>query len=127
MNPLLLKLMRATMQLALFFLQNNCQIRFFIYKLKSSEKNYYIVEKEIFAVVKALLQFRNIIFGCKIYILTDNRNATFLKITENSRILRWKTIMDEYDYELNHIVGSKNKEADLYQEIFCQCHQNLRH
>ena len=54
--------------------QNNNIIGLYSYKLSPSETNYTIVEKEVYAILKALHNFRTILFSAKIFIQTYNKN-----------------------------------------------------
>ena len=90
-------------------MQEDKVIRFFSMKLNKSEQNYTIIEKECFALIKSLEFFKNIIYGFKIKILTDNRNLTYLNKTTSHRIQRWKLILENYDYTINHISAKENK------------------
>ncbi|KAF9754381.1 Retrovirus-related Pol polyprotein from transposon gypsy, partial [Nosema granulosis] len=87
-------------------------IGLYSYKLKGAETRYTIMEKELLSIIKALSQFKNIIFNSKIIINTDNANITFLKDSNNSRVQRWRLILEEFDYSLTHIKGSENTAAD---------------
>ena len=93
--------------------QEGKPVRYFSYKLKGSELNYTIMEKELYAIVKAVQEFRNIIYGSELKIFTDNRNATFMKNSSSNRVLRWKNILDDYNYTIEHIPGKANKIADF--------------
>lgn len=69
-----------------------------------------MVEKEIFVVVKAVENFKNIIFNAP-----DNKNGQpdfIYDSTSTTRIQRWKLYLQEYDIILEHIVGKQNNIAD---------------
>ncbi|KRH93767.1 putative LTR transposable element [Pseudoloma neurophilia] len=87
-------------------------IGIFSKKLSGSELNYSVVEKEFFAIYKALLHFRKTILCSKITIWTDNRNCTFDCKNPVNRINRWKHQLEEFDYKILHIEGKQNTAAD---------------
>ena len=73
------------------------------------------MEKELFEIIKALQEFRNIIYETEVRIFSDNRNATFLKTSTSARVLRWKTIIDKHNYTPNHISGKENQiQCSIY-------------
>lgn len=78
-------------------------IGIYSHKLLNSEKNYSIVEKECFAIIKGLHHFRTIIYNSELLIYTDNLNITHIKDYASSRWQRWKIILEEYNYKLMHI------------------------
>lgn len=82
------------------------------YKLKGSELNYTIVEKELFAVIKAIEHFRKFIICSKILVKTDSKNVSYLNNKETSRSHRWRQILNEYDIDMEHINGETNVVAD---------------
>lgn len=89
-------------------------IGYYSKKLSGPEQNYSIVEKEFFAIYKTLIHFRNIIQGYPIRIVTDNKNLTLMKnSTISKRIERWKILLNEFDFELEHVSGKDNQIPDL--------------
>ena len=105
--------------------QDNRIIRYYSYKWKDSEKNYTIVEKEMFAIVRALRDFHNIIYGSILEIFTDNKNITFIKNFDNTRMERWKIEMEKYTYTLKHVSAEHNKETDFLSRNFSIKTNNL--
>lgn len=86
---------------------------FYSKKLNGSELNYSIVEKELYAVLKALKNFENIIQGYKVIVLTDSKNIVTDNKQIEKRIERWRVLLNEYDYEIQHIEGKNNYITDL--------------
>lgn len=79
--------------------------------------NYTIAEKEMLAVVKSILNFRNIIFGSRIIVKTDNKNNIFPGNYSNDRIQCWKWIIQEYDVIFEHVKGKENTAADFLSRM----------
>ena len=98
--------------------QDSQVVRFFSRKFNNSECNYTIMEKEAYAIILALKEFKNIIYGCPIKIKTDNKNLTFNKNLDTSRLQRWKLYLEEFDYEIIHINAASNKQADFLSRNF---------
>ncbi|KAG0428897.1 Transposon Tf2-11 polyprotein [Dictyocoela muelleri] len=98
-------------------------MRLFIYKLYSKkynkqELNYSSAEKEALAITRSLMHFKPLVYNAKVEILTDNKNLLF-KGPLTKRLNRMKLILKEYDYELKHIEGKNNNEADLLSRGLC--------
>ena len=92
--------------------QNSKPIGYYSYKLTPVESRYTTMEKEGLSVVKSLNFFKDIIFNSKIIIKCDNRNVIFMKENLNSRVQRWKLLLEEFDYKIEFLNGYENKLAD---------------
>ncbi|MEG0578157.1 MAG: RNase H-like domain-containing protein, partial [Bacilli bacterium] len=97
--------------------QENKTIIMFSAKLSGSELNYTTVEKETFAIIKAIEHFKSIIFNSSIMIKTDNANLIF-KGELTKRIQRWKYQLEEFDYKLEYKRGKENVLADSLSRLF---------
>ncbi|PNF31840.1 hypothetical protein B7P43_G08901 [Cryptotermes secundus] len=82
--------------------------------LNSAELNYSTVEKECLAIVWACKHFRPYLLGRKFQILTDHRGLTWIFRVKDpsSRLLRWKLLLEEFDYEIKYKPGKQNTNAD---------------
>ena len=93
-------------------IQENKLIGIYSYKFSKSENNYSVVEKEMFAVVKALSHFKQIIYNCTIAVSTDSLNLITEGRNVNRRVNRWKMCLAEFNVTFQHIDGCKNIPAD---------------
>ena len=98
-------------------LQQNALIRVFSAKLSPVEQRYSAVERECLAIIKAMLNFRTLVYNARTYIYTDNRNITFQKPLKNSRLQRWTLILPEFSFFLIHIEGKSNQPADFMSRL----------
>jgi len=83
--------------------------------LNKTEEHYATNEKEMLAIVWALENFRNYLYGAKkVKIITDHQPLTFTLSNKNNnaKLKRWKARIEEYNYELIYKPGSNNKVAD---------------
>lgn len=105
--------------------QENGVIGHYSRKLNPAESNYTTVEKEFYAIYKSLVFFKNLIQGCQIKIFTDSKNITFQRKDEiNKRIERWKTLLNEFDYIMEHVSGKINTIPDLLSRGRLLCNEN---
>ncbi len=93
-------------------------IGFFSYKLKGSELNYTIMEKEAYAILKAVNHFRTILSNAYVRIFTDNANTIFNSENISKRVYRWKILLSEYNYTLEFIKGKENNAADFLSRLY---------
>ncbi|KAI5188029.1 hypothetical protein NEHOM01_2499 [Nematocida homosporus] len=98
-------------------------------KLSKSKRNYTTEEKELFAIIKALEHFRNIVFLSDVTVETDHKNLLNHRALDKSRAERWKSALMEYQLDWKYIQGSNNTLADfLSREIWkMRCQKRHRY
>lgn len=95
--------------------QDNKPIIFISRTLTKAEEHYATNEKEMLAIIWALKSLRNYLYGsASIKIYTDHQPLTYALSNKNtnSKLKRWKAILEEYNYELKYKPGSSNIVAD---------------
>ena len=95
--------------------QDRKPITFLSRTLNKTEEHYATNEKEMLAIIWALTTLRNYLYGSrKINIFTDHQPLTFALSSKNtnSKMKRWKAILEEYNYELKYQPGKTNIVAD---------------
>ena len=87
--------------------------------LNSHEINYSTIEKELLSIVWSTKYFRPYLYGKRFIIQTDHRPLVWLMSLKdpNSKLLRWKVKLDEYDFEIRYKEGKLNTNADALSRI----------
>lgn len=87
--------------------------------LNNSEQAYSTIEKELLAIVWATKKFRPYLYGRKFKIVTDHMPLKWLMSLKepNSRLVRWRLKLEEFDYEIEYKRGKKNTNADALSRI----------
>lgn len=87
--------------------------------LTDTEINYSTIEKELLAIVWATKYFRPYLFGRKFTIVTDHKPLIWMMNLKdpNSRLIRWRLKLEEYDYKLHYKKGIQNSNADALSRI----------
>ncbi|KAB0803020.1 hypothetical protein PPYR_05206 [Photinus pyralis] len=82
--------------------------------LHERETRYTTYERELLALVWALGKFRIYLLGKQFTVFTDNSSLTYIKTCRllSARIARYALAIQEYDFTIEHIPGSKNVVAD---------------
>lgn len=82
--------------------------------LNRAESNYSATERELLAIVWSVKHFRPYLYGRKFTILTDNKPLIWLFNVKDpsSRLVRWRLLLEEYDYEIHYKPGKSNYVAD---------------
>lgn len=107
--------------------QDNGPICFGSRTLNDHEINYSTIEKELLAIVWATKYFRPYLFGRKFIIETDHKPLTWLfSIKEpNSKLVRWRLKLSEFDYEIKYKKGIQNGNADALSRIKAETEINM--
>lgn len=87
--------------------------------LNDSEQNYSTIEKELLAIVWATKYFRPYLFGRKFNIITDHKPLQWLFSLKypNSKLIRWRFKLEEFDYNIIYKKGKLNTNADALSRI----------
>lgn len=87
--------------------------------LNDTEQKYSTIEKELLAIVWSCKYFRPYLFGRKFKIYTDHRPLVWLfNLKEpNSKLMRWRLKLEEFDYEIIYKKGKQNTNADALSRI----------
>ena len=87
--------------------------------LNKAETRYSTTEKELLAIVWATKHFRQYLYGRKFSTVTDHKPLVWLMNVKdpNSRLMRWRLKLEEYDYEIIYKSGKTNTNADALSRI----------
>ncbi len=83
-------------------------------KLKASERNYAVIEKECLAIVWTIQKFSRYLYGTEFLLETDHQPLTYLNKARvaNARLMRWALQLQPYRFRIVAIKGSENVGAD---------------
>lgn len=87
--------------------------------LNDSEQNYSVIEKELLAIVWATKYFRPYLFGRKFNVICDHKPLQWLFSLKdpNSKLLRWRIKLEEFDYKITYKKGKLNTNADALSRV----------
>ena len=79
------------------------------------ERKWNVSEKETYAIVWGCERLAMMLKGRHFYLHTDHRSLVYLhnKRFKNSKISRWQTRLEEFDFTIIYIKGSDNQFADF--------------
>ena len=85
----------------------------------SSEKNWHIRDKEVFAFIFALRKFRPYLLGMHFTWFTDHCGLQWLHNTKDprGRYARWVEELSEFDFSIKFRRAEKNKHADALSRV----------
>ena len=88
-------------------------------QLKDAELKYATVEKEAYAVVFAIKQFRHYLSGRQFTVISDHRPLQWLtqQKDNNGRLGRWAILLGGYDYKIVYRPGKIHQNADCMSRL----------
>jgi hypothetical protein len=91
--------------------------------LSRSQQRYCTTNRELLAVITFLKHFRHYLWGRKFLVRTDHASLIWLKNFKDPEgmVARWITIIDTYDFDLQHRKGSLHTNADGMSRIPRKC------
>lgn len=97
----------------------NKPISFASRTLNQSEQNDSTIYKELIGIIWACKYFRSYLFGRKFKTYADHRPLLRLfKLKDlNTKLIRWRLRLEEYDYEIVYKKGKLNTNADALSRI----------
>ena len=89
-------------------------VAYYSQKLQGAQLNYPTHEKELYAIIRALLTWKHYIEGRKFLICTDHHSINYLKTQPqlSKRQARWVELMAEFDFDIHYKPGRTNIVAD---------------
>ena len=85
--------------------------------LTPQEINWNTTEKEAYAIVYAFKKFEYLIRDRKFVLRTDHENLIYIDTENNAKVKRWKIMIQEYDFWIEHIAGIENVVADAFSRL----------
>lgn len=87
--------------------------------LNEAERRYPTIEKELLAIVWSVKYFRPYLYGRQFKIQTDHRPLIYLfgMRDPSSRLLKFRLQLEEYNFTIEYLKGSKNAAADALSRI----------
>jgi hypothetical protein len=86
--------------------------------LDSTQLRWSTPEKEGYAIFYALKKLDYLLRDVHFTLQTDHKNLIYINDTASPKVVRWKLAIQEYNFDIEHIQGSKNVIADIFSR-FC--------
>jgi hypothetical protein len=85
--------------------------------LSGAELRWSTIEKECYAIVYALKKFEHLIRDTHFTLRTDHKNLLYVNSAPNSKVARWKLMIQVYDFDIQYIPGPENFVADAFSRL----------
>ena len=92
-------------------------VAYFSKSLLPAERNYDIYNRELLSIIYTMKAFHYLLLGTphKFLVQSDHNNLKYFKSARKimQRQARWMEFLEDYDFELEHLLGHTNTVADL--------------
>lgn len=87
--------------------------------LNNAEQHYSTTEKELLAIIWSTKYFRPYLYGRRFTIVTDHKPLQWLFSMKepNSKLVRWRLKLEEFEYDIVYKKGTLNSNADALSRI----------
>jgi hypothetical protein len=99
-----------------------CAIAYSARRFSPAERRWALQERESYSMKLPFEKFGNMLQGLRIIIETDHKNHLFMWSSKSMKVQRWRMWMQQYNYEVRHLAGKLNAEADSMSRIFEHLH-----
>jgi hypothetical protein len=100
-------------------------IAFLSKTLNKTQLKWSTYEKEAYAIYHSLMKWEHHLRDVHFTLQTDHKNLTYLNTEVKQKVQRWKLIIQEYDFDVEHIAGKDNIVADGLSR-FCEFPDELK-
>jgi hypothetical protein len=81
--------------------------------LNKAQLNYSTVEREALAIAEAFKKFEYLLRNVHFKLFTDHKNLCHIRDSGSPRVIAYKMLIQEFDFEIDFIEGAKNTGADF--------------
>jgi transposase InsO family protein len=92
-------------------------IRFISRTLNKTERKWNTVEKEAYAIFYSITQLEHLLGNRQFTLKTDAKNLTYMNTEHTPKVKRWKLAIQHFDFDVQHIKGVDNIEADSFSRL----------
>jgi RNase H-like domain found in reverse transcriptase len=105
----------SNFQLGAVISQDTWPIAFYSWELKTAQRNYTTMEKELPSIVETSQQYCHILLGSHCNFYCNHKNLGFNNF-KSERVRRWHATLEEFEYTFTYCPGKKNVIADMLSQ-----------
>jgi hypothetical protein len=87
-------------------------VAYMSHTFSGAERRWSTYEQECYGIVRSIIHFDSLLLGHPFIVETDHRNPVLMSASENANVVRWRTRLQEYSFDVRHIAGVTNDVAD---------------
>jgi hypothetical protein len=92
-------------------------IQFLNKQLNKTERKWNIVEKEMYAIFYTFMKLEHLLRDKKFVLRTDSKILSKMNTEHKEKVKRWKIAIQHYNFDVQHILGKYNVEADALSRL----------
>jgi hypothetical protein len=92
-------------------------VAFMSHTFSGAERRWSTYEQECYGIVRSIIHFDSLLLGHPFIVETDHRNLVWMAASENAKVVRWRTRLQEYSFDVRHIAGVTNDVADALSRL----------
>ncbi len=92
-------------------------VAFMSHTFSGAERRWPTYEQECYGIVRSIIHFDSLLLGHAFIVETDHRNLVLMSASENAKVVRWRTRLQEYSFDVRHIAGVTNDVADALSRL----------
>ena len=74
-------------------------------------------EKECYAIFLALQKWKHLLQSARFTLRTDHKNLTYLNFAGSDKVIRWKLLIQSFNFDIEYIKGKDNEIADAFSRL----------
>ena len=82
------------------------------HKFSSAATRWTTTEKEAYGIIFVVSKLRDYLIGRRFIVRTDHFNLKYLYNSNVPKLQRWRLLLNDYDFEIEHVSGKDNVVAD---------------
>jgi hypothetical protein len=100
-------------QLGAVIMQDKKPIAFYSRKINTAQKRYTTTENELLSAIETYKEYKNILLGYPVIVITNHENNTFNGLKASDRVLRtcWLLLLEEYGVRFEYLPEKKNVDT----------------
>ena len=75
-------------------------------------------KREAYAIYQAVMSFHYYLRGKEFLVETDHRNLQWIETSQTPIVVRWRALLQSYNFLIRHIPGTENKVADWMSRMY---------
>lgn len=92
-------------------------IEFISKGFSKEQKRWSTPEQEAYAIFYTLRKLEYLLRDVKFILQTDHKNLIYMNENGSPKVRRWKLLLQEYDFLIEHIAGKDNVIADAFSRL----------
>ena len=87
-------------------------------RFSAPAKNWDTYKREAYAIYHAVSSFSYYLRGKDFIVESDHKNLQWIESSQSPIVVRWRTLLQSYDFLVRHIPGKENKVADWMSRMY---------